>query len=68
MSKNEQKTPDQVKSDFKAKGLSIGDWAKKKGYRAAAVYQVLNGFTKANRGNAHQIAVDLGIKANPNNA
>lgn len=57
------KTAEQVKAEFEANGKSISQWAEANGFRANAVYQVLNGFTKANRGQAHQIAVALGIKA-----
>ena len=59
------RTPTQVKADFKAKGVAVADWAKEHGFEPIAVYQVLNGFTKATRGTAHKIAVALGMKADP---
>lgn len=58
-------SPDQVKARFKEQGTTITAWAESNGFRPHAVYQVLNGFTKSNRGNAHQIAVALGIKPQP---
>lgn len=64
MAKNHLRTPSQVKADFLARGESIAEWAEKRGYAPLAVYQVLNGYSKGNRGKSHQIAVDLGIKAN----
>ena len=55
-------TAEQVKSQFKNEGKTFTAWAKKRGYRLNDVYRVLNGQLKANYGNAHQIAVDLGMK------
>ncbi len=55
-------TPDQVKQRFRQRGITITQWAEKHGYKRNAVYRVLNGFDKANYGQAHEIAVALGIK------
>ena len=52
----------QVKDDFKRKGLTFSAWAKEHGYRVNDVYRVLNGQVKANYGKGHEIAVKLGLK------
>lgn len=56
-------TPNQVKERFRARGITVTQWAEEQGYRRNAVYRVLNGFDKANYGRAHEIAVALGLKA-----
>jgi len=56
------KTAEQVKAEFKAKGLTVTKWAKDNGFEPTSVSQVLNGFAKGNYGKAHDIAVALGIK------
>ncbi|HCL4240814.1 DNA-binding protein [Pseudomonas sp. B111] len=56
------KTAEQVKAQFKAKGLTVTQWAKDHGFPPTAVSQVLNGFSKGNYGQSHDIAVALGIK------
>ncbi|MCO1336232.1 DNA-binding protein [Microbulbifer sp. OS29] len=65
MADQELLTPDQVKAQFRAQGLTITQWAEERGYRRNAVYRVLNSFDKASYGRAHEIAVALGIKADP---
>lgn len=52
----------QLKDDFKRKGLTFTHWAKENGYRVNDVYRVLNGQVKANYGKGHEIAVKLGLK------
>ncbi|WP_374351648.1 DNA-binding protein [Chitinimonas sp.] len=59
------KTPEQVKQSFRQSGMTFTDWARNNGYPKNAVYRVLNGFDKANYGRAHEIAVKLGLKPNP---
>lgn len=58
-------TPDQIKDSFRQRGITITQWAKQNGYQRHAVYRVLNGFDKAYYGNAHEIAVKLGLKPSP---
>lgn len=58
-------TSTQVKARFAAEGLSIAKWAKARGFKAYLVYRVLDGSCKAKRGQAHKIAVALGIKNEP---
>ncbi|PIA65993.1 DNA-binding protein [Ectopseudomonas toyotomiensis] len=57
------KTVDQVKAEFRAKGLTVNKWAEDNKFPPGAVYQVLNGFSKGNYGQSHDIAVALGLKA-----
>ena len=59
-------TPEQVKQQFRARGETFADWARARGYRPNQVVRVINGFEKCIRGQAHDIAVQLGIKADPN--
>lgn len=56
------KTPDQVKEEFKKQGITTVQWAKDHGFPLYAVYRVLCGINKCHRGQAHEIAVALGIK------
>ncbi|BBE51804.1 hypothetical protein OYT1_ch2288 [Ferriphaselus amnicola] len=60
------KTPQQIKSDFDAKGIPVSSWADQNGFPRDAVYRVLNGFTPCKRGLPHRIAVALGIKPTAN--
>lgn len=60
-----QRTAAQIKAAFRSQGVTVASWATERGYRPHAVYQVLNGFTKATHGVAHKIAVDLGMKPSP---
>jgi gp16 family phage-associated protein len=55
-------TPDQIKTKFRMRGLTISQWARDHGYKPAKVIRVLNGFDKGNYGQAHEIAVKLGMK------
>jgi gp16 family phage-associated protein len=61
-------TPEQLKADFAARGETYVQWAKDHGYPDWAVYRVINGMNKARRGRAHEIAVKLGLKDDPNQA
>jgi gp16 family phage-associated protein len=56
------KTPEQVKADFKRRGISVAQWAAVMGLRRNAVYRVLSGKTIGFRGDHHKAAVLLGIK------
>ena len=62
MPKKVIKTRDQVKQDFRRRGVAVSQWAKDKGFSVQAVYAVLNGLNKGNYGKAHEIAVELGLK------
>lgn len=56
------KTREEVKADFAKNGISIGSWATANGFARTHVYQVLGGRNKAQYGQAHVIAVALGLK------
>jgi gp16 family phage-associated protein len=56
------KTPEQVKADFLANGLTISEWARRNNYKPREVSLVLNGQNKGRYGKGHAIAVALGIK------
>ena len=58
-------TAEQVKARFAAEGLSISAWARAQGFKRYLVYRVLDGSCKASRGEAHKIAVALGLKSEP---
>lgn len=58
----ELKTGEEVKAEFARNGISIGSWAKANGFKRSDVYAVLDGRNKAKYGNAHAIAVALGMK------
>ena len=59
-------TPDQIKTKFRLRGLTISQWDRDHGYKPAKVIRVLNGFDKGNYGMAHEIAVKLGMKPQAN--
>lgn len=56
------KTGLEVKAEFARNGVSIGSWAKANGFKRGDVYAVLDGRNKAKYGDAHAIAVALGMK------
>jgi len=56
---------DQVKRQFRQRGITFTDWAIQHGYDRNEVYRVLNGQAKAHYGKAHEIAVKLGLKPDP---
>jgi len=56
------RTPDEVRAEFKRKGVSISQWAAANGFTVNMVFEVLAGRKKGVRGQAHRIAVKLGLK------
>lgn len=56
------RTAQQVRAEFKRKGISIGSWADQNGFSRASVNQVLTGRNAASVGTGHKIAVMLGLK------
>ncbi len=55
-------TPEKVKARLREQGKPISQWAKEHGFPARAVYRVLEGIDKGHYGQAHEIAVALGLK------
>ena len=67
---NKLKTSDlderlQARNAFRERGERISEWALTRGFSKHLVYSVLNGRTKGDCGQAHLIAVELGLKARP---
>lgn len=62
------KTPEQIKADFEANGITVSEWARTKGWTPREVSLVLNGQIKGRYGKSHNIAVALGLKPSPNQA
>lgn len=55
-----------AKENLRAQGISAAEFARAHNFNVNAVYGVLNNpDVKAHRGEAHRIAVALGIKARP---
>ena len=58
-------TADQIKEKFRSEGKTFSGWAREHGYAPIRVIRVLNGFDKGHYGQAHEIAVKLGLKPAP---
>lgn len=56
------KTSQQVKAEFRSKGITITGWAHAHGFSCLSVHRVLSGKSKCYRGKSHKIAVLLGLK------
>lgn len=61
------KTRQQVREEFARKGLSISAWARSRSYSGNMVQAIINDDDthpryKCSRGDAHNIAVELGLK------
>ena len=52
-----------VRARFEAEGIAVSAWAKQRGFAPHLVYAILSGRTRGRRGEAHKIAVALGLKA-----
>jgi gp16 family phage-associated protein len=57
------RTPDEARAELKSKGVSITQWAVANKFSPNLVFEVLGGRKKCVRGQAHEIAVKLGIKS-----
>jgi gp16 family phage-associated protein len=56
------RTAEQVRAEFHRRGISIAEWARQHKVDQSTTYQVLYGTKKGRRGEAHRVAVLLGIK------
>jgi gp16 family phage-associated protein len=56
------KTTEEVRQEFRHKGITVAGWARKHGFPTQSVRRVMRGDAKCWYGNAHKIAVMLGIK------
>lgn len=54
-----------VRHRFWVEGLSVAEWAVRNGFSPATTYSLLAGRLRARRGEAHRIAVALGLKPPP---
>ena len=59
------RTADEARQWLRTNGVSASQFARDKGLSLDAVKEVLNGRSKANFGKAHDAAVALGMKPNP---
>lgn len=62
------KTRKQVRDEFARRGLTWSDWARKRSYNPSLVSSIVNDndknpARKCLRGESHNIAVELGLKA-----
>ena len=55
-----------IKADFELRGEAIAEWAQREGFEPRNVYAILSGRNRGLRGEAHKIAVRLGLKADIN--
>jgi len=58
-------TGEQVKRKLRESGTTIKQWSEENGYPYYMVSRVISGTSKAHYGLAHDIAVALGMKAQP---
>lgn len=56
------RTADEAKAELERQGVSISSWAIANGFSTNLVFEVLAGRKKCLRGQAHNIAVKLGLK------
>ncbi len=60
-------TPQQVRERMRRDGKTLKQWAVENGYRPNNVYRVMGGIDKGYYGQAHEIAVRLGLKSTNTN-
>jgi len=60
---NDSRTADEARQWLAYHGMSVAQWARAHGFSRELVYQVLAGQKKGVRGQSHDIAVRLGMKA-----
>ncbi len=56
-------TPQQVRERMRRDGKTLKQWALENGYRPNNVYRVMGGIDKGYYGQAHEIAMRLGLKS-----
>lgn len=57
------RTAEEARAELQAKGVSITQWAVANRFSPNLVFEVLGGRKRCIRGQAHEIAVKLGLKA-----
>jgi gp16 family phage-associated protein len=53
---------EEIRKDFERRGKTFRDWAREHGVSDRIVYGVIHGRFKGRRGQAHRVAVLLGLK------
>jgi gp16 family phage-associated protein len=56
------RTSNEVREEFRRKGISVSSWAVANGFTPNLVYDVIAGRRNPSRGQTHKIAVRLGLK------
>lgn len=56
------KTPEQVKAEFEAAGVTMKDWCEAHGIDRYVVTDLMRGVRKGIRGKSHEVAIMLGLK------
>ena len=56
------KTPEAAKQELYAKGKTLSEFAKEKGFKYRTVSEVVRGVNKGLYGEGHRVAVALGMK------
>lgn len=51
-----------VRAEFRRRGISVSEWARRRGVSAQLTYQILAGRKVGLRGQSHEISVLLGLK------
>lgn len=57
------RTPEQARAELLRKGVSVTQWSIANGFSPNLVFAVLSNRRRPTRGQTHQIAVALGVKA-----
>lgn len=63
MKQQKLKTAAEARAWFSEQGLSISEWCREHGFGLSLTRQILAGGKPCHRGQSHQIAVKLGMKA-----
>jgi gp16 family phage-associated protein len=58
-------TPESVRRTFRAYGVCGSEWARSIGVPPQTLRDLLGGRALGNRGNAHRVAIALGLKPDP---
>ena len=56
------RTREEARKELDRQGISVAEWARRNDVDQSTTYQVLYGTKKGRRGEAHRVAVLLGIK------
>ncbi|QTD46521.1 DNA-binding protein [Ottowia sp. 27C] len=65
MSTSDLRTPVQARQWLERHGVTISAWARARGFKPSVVAALLSGRTRGQWGQAHEAAVQLGLRAAP---